>query len=178
MKRIIWTSDLNYDDWKTDLEREYPNEEGYTEDDRINIMYDTNNDYYEDERVNLDKELDKPLLMICNLGLWYGTRTGYKFLHSSNLNDCLTGALGDITTWYVENGDIVCEDIHHDGRNYYTYRTLKPEYSQWDFEDFAYDNSITEAVEKMTEPLGHLVADIYGYNIADTYTTKQPSSAA
>lgn len=169
MRHVIWTNNLDYDDWKEDLETEFPNEEGYSEDDRILIMEETNDSYLVDERANLDKELNNSIVVYERLGLWNGTHTGYKFLNGTNINDCLTGTVGDYVTWYVEDEELMCEDIHHDGTNYYTYRTLKPEYSQYDFEEYEYDHSTKEAIDKMTEPLGHYVAEIYGFNLENTY---------
>lgn len=37
-KRIIWSNDLNYEDWREDLEAEYPD---MTESERIALMYET-----------------------------------------------------------------------------------------------------------------------------------------
>ena len=49
---IIWSNyDLDYDDWKDELESEHPE---LTEDERKELMYSINNDYIDDERHNLD----------------------------------------------------------------------------------------------------------------------------
>ena len=45
-KHIIWSNyHLDYDDWKNDLEAEFPD---MTESQRIQIMYDRNSDYLDD----------------------------------------------------------------------------------------------------------------------------------
>ena len=47
-KHIIWSNHhLDYEDWKDDLEAEFPD---MTESQRIQIMYDRNSDYLDDER--------------------------------------------------------------------------------------------------------------------------------
>ena len=47
-KHIIWSSyDLDYEDWKDDLEENYPE---LSEQERITLMYEINGDYLEDER--------------------------------------------------------------------------------------------------------------------------------
>ena len=52
---VIWSNrDLDYDDWKDDLEAEYPD---LSDNERYALMYEINNGYLEDERVNLDISL-------------------------------------------------------------------------------------------------------------------------
>lgn len=162
MKHIIWTSDIDYKNWKDELEEQYPDSEGYSEDDRINFMYEVNNDYFDDEKANLNKELGNNIIIVADLGLWDGRRAAHKFV-GTNLNSVFSGMCGDYVTWYVEDGEIKCEDSHHDGTNHYVYRLLKPNISQFEFEEFAYENTMKEAVDKYTEPLGRYVAEIYGW---------------
>ena len=50
-KRIIWSNDLDYEDWREDLEAEYPD---MTESERIALMYEINGNYLDDERSNLN----------------------------------------------------------------------------------------------------------------------------
>ena len=71
-KHIIWSNyDLDYEDWKDDLEENYPE---LSEQERITLMYEINGDYLEDERTNLNVQLSAPILVIGDLGLWYGRR--------------------------------------------------------------------------------------------------------
>ena len=73
---VIWTNyHLNYDDWADDLETEYPE---LPEDERYYKMLDLNDSYLDDERANLNIQLSQPILVIADLGLWNGRRTGYK----------------------------------------------------------------------------------------------------
>lgn len=162
MKHLIWTSTPDFDDWKDYLIEEY-NE--YDEHELYDLMYERNNEYFDDEIVNLNKELGKEIVMYGTLGLWYGTRTGYKFLHKTNLNEILRSVSNDDVEYYVEGEDIHGIHIHHDGTNHYTYRVLKPEYTTYDFEEYVYEHSLGNAVEKMTEPLGHYIAEIYGFEL-------------
>lgn len=51
-KHIIWSNyDLDYEDWRADLEAEYPD---LSEEERISRMYEINGEYLEDERSNLN----------------------------------------------------------------------------------------------------------------------------
>lgn len=49
-KHRIWSDlDLDYEDWRADLEADYPE---LTEDERMMLMYEMNNGYLDDERPN------------------------------------------------------------------------------------------------------------------------------
>ena len=120
--QIIWTNNLDYNDWKSDLEEQYPE---LSEDERIQRMYETNNSYLDDERHNLNIQLSQPILVIADLGLWDGRHTGYREIGSGNIGDCLYSNT-DYTTWYVDKlGDLRCDAVHHDGTNHYLYRVYK-----------------------------------------------------
>ena len=117
-RHIIWTDYLDYDDWKEDLEAQYPE---LSANERMNLMYEINGTYFQDEKTNLDIQLSRPILVVGDLGLWHGRRMGYKEIESGNISDCLyTERDIDNATWFVDkNGDFRCEAIHHDGTNHY-----------------------------------------------------------
>ena len=165
MEKIIWTNDLDYDDWQEALEEDYPDDAGFNEQYRIDMMYLINNDDFEDTAYMLDKELHRPIIQYGTINLWNGRRTGYKWLKGTNLKNFLYEAVGDYQTYYIEQDDVKCEDTHHDGRNYYTYRILKEGYDKEDFEDYEYEHSFEEAVELMTEKLGPEVGKLIGITI-------------
>ena len=74
-RHIIWTDyGLDYEDWRDDLEADYPD---LSEDERISLMYEINGDYLDDERANLNVQLSQPILVVGDLGLWNGRRMGY-----------------------------------------------------------------------------------------------------
>ena len=71
-RHLIWSNyDLDYEDWRDDLEEDHPE---LTEDERMALMYEINNRYLDDERVNLNIQLDQPILVIADLGLWAAYR--------------------------------------------------------------------------------------------------------
>ena len=166
-RHIIWSNyDLDYEDWRDDLEAEYPE---LTEDQRIALMHEINGDYLDDERVNLNIQLSQPILVIGDLGLWYGRRSGYKEIESGNIRDCLY-ADTDYSTWYVDKlGDLRCDAIHHDGTNHYLYRAYKDgvRESQIDLlKDKLYRGIATRAdVTRITRRLGDDIARVYGFSI-------------
>lgn len=84
----IWSNaDLDYEEWKDWMEEEYPT---LSEDERVAMMYEENVHYLEDERLNLDIQLSQPILVVADLGLWNGRRTGYKEIPSGNIQTAFT----------------------------------------------------------------------------------------
>lgn len=96
---LIWSNySLDYEDWREDLEAEYPE---LSEQEREEKMYERNSEYLDDERMNLDIQLDKPILVIVDLGLWNGRYSRYKEIKSRQHQDCLFSEC-DYVTWYVD----------------------------------------------------------------------------
>lgn len=63
-RHIIWTDYLDYDDWKEDLEAQYPE---LSANERMNLMYEINGTYFQDEKTNLDISA----WSICNIFIGY-----------------------------------------------------------------------------------------------------------
>ena len=162
---VIWSNyNLDYDDWKDDLEENYPD---LSEQDRMMLMYEINNDYLDDERINLDIQLSRPILVIADLGRWNGRFDGYKEIESGNIRDCLYSDT-DYSTWYVDKrGDLRCTAIHHDGTNYYLYRTYKDGVSDEQIENLKckiYNGQATRAdITRITRRLGDEIGKVYGW---------------
>ena len=66
-KHKVWSDmDLDLDDWRDDLQEEYPE---LDEDGLYAKMLELNADYLDDERINLKKPIGGSLLIIADLGL-------------------------------------------------------------------------------------------------------------
>ena len=162
---LIWSNcNLDYEDWKDDLEENYPD---MTEDQRVELMYELNDEYLSDERMNLNIELSRPILVIADLGRWNGRFDGYKEIPSGNIRDCLY-ADTDYSTWYVDKlGDLRCVAIHHDGTNYYLYRAYKDGVSDQQIENLKwkiYNGKATRAdITRITCRLGDEIGKVYGW---------------
>ena len=168
-RHVIWSNyDLDYEDWRDDLEAEYPD---LTEDERMALMDEINGDYLDDERVNLNIQLSQPILVVGDLELWYGRRMGYKEIASGNIRDCLYSERDDeYVTWYVDKqGDLRCEAIHHDGTNHYLYRAYKDGVSESQKDRLKgklYRGIATRAdITRITRRLGDDIAKVYGFSI-------------
>lgn len=158
MKHVIWSN--GYDEIEAianDIMAEEPEVE---EDEAWGRAYAINSDYLDDERVNLDKYIGD-IIIIGTLGLWNGMRYGWRHMdEGTNLNKILSTSCGDYVTWYVEDGELMCEDIHHDGTNHYMYRTIKEGIHPWELSERVAEG---EDIRDLTEPMGHYVAEIYGW---------------
>ena len=176
-KHIIWSNyDLDYENWRDDLEAEYPN---MSEEERIALMYEINSNYLDDERTNLSIQLSQPILMIADIGRWDGRYSGYGEIKSGKISDCLYSEL-DYATWYVDKlGDLRCDAIHHDGTNHYLYRVYKPgiRESQIDLlKEKLYEGKATRAdITRITRRLGDEIAKVYGFSIPKQRQTAEIS---
>ncbi|MCR5825904.1 MAG: hypothetical protein K6G54_05015 [Oscillospiraceae bacterium] len=162
---LIWSNhNLNYEDWKEDLEQEYPD---LSDDERYERMLEINNGYLDDARADLNIQMSQPILVIADLGLWNGRRHGYREIKSGNIRDCLYSQY-DYTTWYVDRlGDLRCDDVHHDGTNHYLYRVFKDGASETQRErlkERLYDGTATRAdITRVTRRLGDEIGKVYGW---------------
>ena len=126
--------------------------------------------YLGDERANLNIQLDQPILIIADLGLWTGRHMGYKEIASGNIRDCLYSDRDiDYSTWYVDRlGDLRCDAIHHDGTNHLLYRTYKPGVteSQIDLlkEKLYYGTATRADITRITRRLGDEIGKVYGWD--------------
>ena len=146
------------------MEAEYPD---LSEADRIDLMYQMNDDNLSDERTNLDVQLENSILVIGDLGLWNGRRMGYKEIKSGNIRDCLYSEM-DYSTWYVDRlGDLRCDAVHHDGTNHYLYRAYKENVSEAQIDrlkEKLYSGTATRAdVTRVTKRLGDEIGRVYGW---------------
>lgn len=164
-RHIIWSNyALDYEGWRVDLEAEYPN---LSDHERENLMYEINGNYLDDERANLNIQLSQPILVIADLGRWNGRFSGYKEIESGKICDCLYGDT-DYSTWFVDkNGDMRCEAIHHDGTNFYLYRTYKDGATEAQIarlKEKIYNGTATRAdITRVTRRLGDEIGKVYGW---------------
>ena len=156
------------------MEADYPD---LTEEQRIDLMYEMNSDQLNDERTNLNIQLPCPILVIANLGLWYGRRIGCKEIKSGNIRDCLYSERDiDYSTWYVDKlGDLRCDAVHHDGTNRLLYRVYKDgvRESQIDLlKEKLYRGIATRAdITRVTRRLGDEIGKVYGWDFPNRRKT-------
>lgn len=168
-KHVIWSEDINLEDWNEYLDEEFPEAD---EDERWRLAEMLNYEYLEDERMNLNIKLDESVILIADLGLWTGRTPGYRLLMSTNLSDCLRHNLRcqSSAEWYLDDlGDLCCREAHHDGTNYYTYRMWKPGTTEQQrrnlCEKLYYGSATRKDITRCTVRLGDPIAKVYGWKI-------------
>lgn len=166
-EHTLWSNiDLDFEDWRAELEAEYPDD---SEDELRRKMWEINDDYLDDERRNLNIAISERIIVIARLGLWDGEHVGYREL-AGNIRNCLGVGCGDYRRYYVDKvGDLCCTDMHHDGTNHYTFRAYKNGVSvrqKKDFIDKIYNGTVTRAdITRVTRRLGDDIAAVYGFDI-------------
>lgn len=166
-KNIIWQDAIYYSlesffgDELEELQKQCAEDELYL------LMDFLNHENLDDERINLDIQLNNPILAIADLGLWDGTRMGYKEIKSGNIQDCLYSN-EEYVTWYVDKrGDLACTEAHHDGVNHIIYRVFKDDATETQRENLKrkiYLNTATRKdITRVTRRLGDEIAKVYGW---------------
>jgi hypothetical protein len=119
---------------------------------------------FDDEVGNLNKDLDNKILVIAELHLWNGVKSGFKILDRQNLNEVMYASQGDSMKVYVEGRDIKMEDCHHDGTNIYTFRLIKNMDNIHNLTDKIFNGDFSSKdISRYTKSMGKLVRDIYGW---------------
>lgn len=169
MKRVIWGNmNLDVNDWRNDykewLEINEIDDHDPDDDEEVeNWMVETNNRYLDDERVNLNIPTDGKILVIADLGLWNGRKTGYKLLNA-NVNSILYDDCYYIE-WYSDGHNIRATAEHHDGTNYYLYREIREDRNVQHLLDAIYNGEEISRgkLNYYTKSINHYVKETYGW---------------
>ena len=131
-------------------------------------IYETNAAYLDDERANLDHIKYKAILVVANLGLWYGHVGAYKIIDSGKVSDCLyADGMNSLCEWYVtDDGEFCGKEHHHDGTNHMIYRAITEDTDMDELNeilerptaDTYYDDIVA-----LTKPIGPDIAGVYGW---------------
>ena len=163
-EHTIWDSQPDYEDWRADMEAEYPD---MTEDERYARMLEINGYYLDDERANLNVPMGMPILLIADIGRWDGRYSAYGVIRSGNIRDCLRSDL-DACRWYVDElRDLRCRAAHHDGVNHYLYRVFKDGVTPEQMDNLLYKiycgTATRRDITRLTRRLGDAIAAVYGW---------------
>ena len=168
-KRTIWSNiNLDIEDWrdgyKEFLEINDMDEDPDDENAIYEWMVETNGYYLDDERMNLNRKVDGRILVIADLGLWNGRKSGYKIINSCNISDILSDN-SDYVEWYGDGYNIRCTAHHHDGTNHYLYRVIREDRNIDNLLDAIYNGEeITRSkLNYYTTSLYKDVANVYGW---------------
>lgn len=163
-RHIIWSNhDLNFEDWKADLQAGNPD---MSEDELYDEMIRLNNEYLDDERMNLDIELDNDIVLIADVGRWNGRHLIICALQFRNIKDLLRTDC-DYATWYVEDGELRCNAYHHDGVNHYWYRVLREGVDAADIDFYDDPEEGRRVILEKTESIAPVVCGVYGWEVSE-----------
>lgn len=167
-KRIIWSNmNINPEDWKEGYretaELNEWEEDVENEDNLWNYIDETLTQYLDDERVNLSRQLDGDILVIADLGLWYGRKQGYKIIPGNISNILYDDA--DYIEWYGDGHNIKATATHHDGTNYYEYRIIREDRNIENLLNLIYEGKEIprKKLNYYTRSLYPAVAHVYGW---------------
>lgn len=160
--KIIWSNEnLDINNWDFD---HHDISRDLSDDIKYELMIEDNYRFLEDERINLNISTEGRILVIADLGLWNGRKSGYKIL-DRNIKSILYGQ-HDYQTWYCDRYDVRCKEIHHDGTNHYLYREIRCESKGF----LAFLNTIynqepfgRKEINKYTKSIRPYIAKVYGW---------------
>ena len=170
-KHTIWSNiNLDIEDWryayKEFLEMNDVDGDPDDEDAIYDWMHEMNGEYLYDEQRNLNKQIDGRILIIADLGLWNGNKSGYKIL-GSNIKEIfnISSRGFDYAEFYGDGYNIKGVEHHHDGTNYYEYRVIREDRNIENLLDAIYNGEeISRArLNYYTKSLYPYVAKIYGW---------------
>lgn len=167
-KRVLWSSEIDFDAWRDDYREDYPDA---TDDEIDEMINDQNYDDLVYEREILNINLPEPIIVIADLGLWDGRRTGYREI-AGNIAKCLDTRVSSSysSTWYLDDrNDLVCDDCHHDGTNHYLFRVWKKTTTPRQRANFISKIMTGETITRrditrLTERLGDAICAAHGWD--------------
>ena len=168
--KTLYTNMVNVDEYVTENPELFDEELTWNE--RIESAWEVlNNVYWDDfERELQGTTVDgSAILAIADLGRWNGRFQGYRVIHSSNILSCLSDAGSyDYVTFYTDKaGDFRMDGVHHDGKDYITYREVKETTTEGQLDKLTqkiYDGEATRAdITRYTRGIGKKVLKALEY---------------
>ena len=161
-ERVIWNSEIEFNDWKDFLEEEYPEVAGRCEQEKI--CDEQNQEYLGDEMLNLDIPTDGRIIAIADIGRWNGRRSGYKIL-GYNVNEIFRDTGCDIGKWFFDGNNVRYAGAHHDGNNYIEFREIREERNVENLLDAIYEGKdiSRKMLNYYTRSLKKYVKKVYGW---------------
>lgn len=151
MKKVLWSNlksteeliEEHFGDSKNmRFEREL--EDDVSDEELEEIIHEVNVWELDFLREALNVSTEGEIVVLADMGLWDGRRNGYKLAGYELDNQFYSDT--DYIEWSIDR-DFEAVAIHHDGRNYYRYREVKPNLSDLQLENFmeALHNGLTDS---------------------------------
>ena len=139
MKKIIWTSEIDLDDYEDYFKES--NMEDISDSEKYRIISEDKGLDLDSLRRELDVELDGRILIIGDLGTWRGRVDAYALKSSKNFNEILYSEDDEYEVYY-DGYNVKAKGIHHDGTNYYEFREVREDRDIDRFTQMIYDSEI------------------------------------
>ncbi len=165
MKKLIYSTEIDQD--ALDAAKEILQEQRLpvTEQAIWNFAAEDNAIWNQAEKANLKKKLDGRIILIADIGLWNGRKSGYKII-GNNVADILSSLSEGEVEFYADTKDrqVKAVQTHHDGTNYITFRQIKPDVNIDNLTDKIYNGTATSRdISRYTTSLYPHVAAVYGW---------------
>lgn len=171
MRRIICSTFQDYDDWKEMMEKD-----GYGEDmaemnggdpeDYLTYeeFQESISNWFADERANLSTaKCDGIIIAFADLGLWDGRHVGISKRTYGSISSILHSKADDVE-FYCDPWNVKCEERHHDGTNYLTFRMVNSEAAHQRLLGLAERGELTyKAFLRATKSIRKPIAKVYGW---------------
>lgn len=165
-RHIIWSSECRAEDWMDELREAYPNS---SVDDLADLMYALNDEYLQDERINFSTIPVGNIVAIGIAGRWNGYVPAFRCISYGDLSKVLYPSCNALEiVWFVSTtGDLVCEETHHDAKNFWVFRELKAGVSEHQLHGFISKvlggNYSRVDMNRISTRLGEKLAAYYGW---------------
>ena len=153
MKKIIFSTEITDEDLK--CAEEWLQEQGYPSSEMAIC----------EEISNLDMFLEGNILLIADLGLWNGRKSGYRIIDNNVGNILSSLSEGEIEYFAdTQTKQVKAVQHHHDGTNYITFREIKPGVNIDNLTEKIYNGTYTQKdISRYTRSLYPHVAKVYGW---------------
>lgn len=165
MKKIIFSTEITDEDLK--CAEEWLQEQGYPSSEMAicEEAAEQKQNWQDDEISNLDMFLEGNILLIADLGLWNGRKSGYRIIDNNVGNILSSLSEGEIEYFAdTQTKQVKAVQHHHDGTNYITFREIKPGVNIDNLTEKIYNGTYTQKdISRYTRSLYPHVAKVYGW---------------
>lgn len=168
MKQMIWTSRITFEDWEDFLQDTYS--EASDDADKYCICFEMNRENLSDIKLDFSvQDYEHPIICIADVGRWNGRFPAWRFIgdeyKGASLSDIFSFSEGDDQEFFIEDGELRCNDFHHDAANHYIYRVFicDPDDAWPLINRIERGEDYQPLLNKYTKSLAKDVCEIYGW---------------
>lgn len=129
MKRIIWTDEIDLQDYVDVFKQLEQYGKKLSDNEKYDTAYEMNQMDYEDIMAEFNFRLPGEIIEIGSIGRWNGSFEGYKEHNTDILKNAFVPNVDGMSynEWYVDKYNLYHKESHHDGTNLTFYRMFRPD---------------------------------------------------